>query len=86
MSPHEAIRLAKVGQMHPKELLEHLVAGKVAIPLEFASAFGDHDPDSLFYRHIEMRWTLRAMPEQHGIALWSAAGLAKYKKDVLGWE
>jgi len=33
MSPHEAIRLAKAGQLHPKELLEHLVAGKVAIPL-----------------------------------------------------
>lgn len=62
---------------------------------ELASAFCDRDPDYGFYIDVETRWALRAMPEQHGIVFdlgteqmfqWNAQGLAKYKKDVLGWE
>jgi len=61
---------------------------------ELASAFCDSDPDYGFYIDVETQWVLRAMPEQHGIVFdlgsesmfaWSAQGLAKYKKDVLGW-
>jgi len=33
MDPHEAIRLSKQGQLHPREMLEHLVAGKVTVPV-----------------------------------------------------
>jgi hypothetical protein len=32
ISSHEAIRLAKAGQISPQELLEHLVEGKVDVP------------------------------------------------------
>jgi len=63
---------------------------------ELASAFMDRDPDYGFYVNVDMHWVLlRALPRDHGIVFnvgspeqleWNAAGLAKYKKDVLGWE
>lgn len=129
MTPHEAIRLSKAGQLHPKEMLEILVAGQISVPTtemprienaritgwhpataskadgsqwviaftteELASAFCDHDPDFGFYYTVDTRWVLQSLPADHGIVFnlgtpemfaWNAEGLAKYKKDVLGWE
>ena len=62
---------------------------------ELASAFCDRNPDFGFYIDVDTQWALRAMPAQHGIVFdlgtedmfsWNAQGLAKYKRDVLGWE
>jgi hypothetical protein len=129
ISPHEAIRQAKAGEISSQELLQHLVEGKVDVPAmdlpeiengvitgwkpatlgkadgsqwlvaftarELASAFMDKDPQYGFYVNVDMHWILlRALPKDHGIVFnvgspeqlqWNAAGIAKYKTDVLGW-
>jgi hypothetical protein len=62
---------------------------------EGASKFCDGNPDFGFYVTVDTTWALSSMPPNHGIVFdlgtedmftWNAQGLAKYKKDVLGWE
>jgi hypothetical protein len=125
---HNAIRLFKQGKLHPRDMLQQLVAGKVVVPTSelprtednqitgwrpatvakadgsqwllafttqpLASEFCAREPEYGFYLNLEMRWVLGALPANHGIVFnlrsedqfeWSAAGLAKYLRDVLGW-
>jgi len=62
---------------------------------ELASRFCDVHPEFGFYITVDTQWALQSMPDGHGIVFdlgsdsmfsWNAQGLAKYKKDVLGWE
>ena len=61
---------------------------------QLASAFCDVETQYGYYITVETRWVLERLPPQFGIAFnlqceemfeWKAAGLAKYKKDFLGW-
>ena len=62
---------------------------------ERASQFCDSDPDYGLYIDVDTQWVLYALPPDCGIVFdpgtedmfqWSAAGIAKYTKDILGWE
>ncbi len=125
MDPHEAIRLAKQGQLHPHEMLAHLVAGTIMVPLvdvpvienarvtawhpvslskedgsQWIAAFTTNELGSKYcdenqlqtYLTVDTLWVLDALPREHGIVFdigsetmfqWSAAGIAKYKADML---
>jgi len=125
---HRAIREAKQGRLHPREMLEQLVAGKLTVPTSDmpdltygkvsgwrpallgkadgsrwlvaftttagASAYMDENPEYGFHVEVDTRWVLQGLPDGVGIVFnigapehfeWNAQGLAKYKKDVLGW-
>ena len=59
-----------------------------------AAAFCESNPATGLYVDVDTRWMLSMLPDSYGVVFnlrtpdmleWNAAGLAKFKKDVLGW-